>query len=422
VDIADYLKSLQETAFRLYGLSPSGLQNHSDRLLAITQTLIGNRLSPRTPEFELAMATHLTMLAETERLLPTPYEDPNWYAILMRIVKRVERAIPAVYTSYDPKVNANVVFGTLRSGHVNATSMKIEGIDGALVVIEDGLFLFAHLMAKIFSSALPVSSRAGTRVAFLYDRDSIRSRIASNPQLPHSFLDVLKAFIVEGHPSRAAVYFIEALYAPFANYLTEAFEHFLIAHEYAHLVLGHLDPSDSGLESVGLLPLEEGVRAMQYSWEQEVAADQLGLLLTMVCMQEMHLPFDIGYAGAVMFLMCREIVEKFVDIVTRGQEIGFAVELRSAGPNAEDVPNVAVPTYPPVKSRCEAMRNLIRKSYSESAYEHITSFESGLTAITEELFESIRPNLFAMHQNRVEVAYPWRWDRHHSVISIAMKG
>ena len=61
-------------------------------------------------------------------------------------------------------------------------------------------------------------------------------------------------------------------------------------------------------------------------------------------MQEMHLPFDIGYAGAAMFLMCREIVEKFVDIVTRGQEIGFAVKtLRSAGPNAEDVPNVAVP-------------------------------------------------------------------------------
>ena len=148
------------------------------------------------------MATHLTMLAETEKLLPTPYEDPNWYAILMRIVRRVERAIPAVYTSYDPKVRANVVFGTLRSGHVNATSMKIEGIDGALVVIEDGLFLFAHLMAKIFSSALPVSSRAGTRVTFLYDRDSIKSRIASNPQLTHSFLDVLKAFIVEGHPCK----------------------------------------------------------------------------------------------------------------------------------------------------------------------------------------------------------------------------
>lgn len=406
-ELANHLKALQEMSFRDYGISPPELESHSSRAITLTQTLIGMGLAPRTPEFAAVFSFHMKNLNEIEKVLPTPYEDANWYSILMRAVKNVERAIPSVYPSYDLNGKSHrVLFGTLRSGNVNGTSVKIDGIDGYLVVIEDGLFLFAHLMAKVLSSAFPIRSTNQEKVKLGYDEESVERHIANNKELAQHFFDVLNAFVVEGHPGKAAVYFLKTeIYRQIATSLTLAFEHFLVAHEYAHLVLGHLDSPNNESTSIGPLTLEEGIRAMGTSWQQEGDADQLGLVLTMECMHEMNLPPFIAYGGAVMVLMCSEVVERFVDILRYGKELGFFYQL------ADKTPDIRIPSYPSADDRCAAMRNFIRKRYSMYPFKQITDLERGLRSAAEGLFRQIRPKLLKMHKQGIKVTCPWRWDR-----------
>ncbi|HEU0047536.1 MAG TPA: hypothetical protein VFQ43_08025, partial [Nitrososphaera sp.] len=83
-ELAQYLKNLQERTFRLYGTPPRTNLDRPSRVLAMSQALMLNGIPAVDPLFKELLAAQIRQLDEAEQLLPTPYEDANWYGVLMR--------------------------------------------------------------------------------------------------------------------------------------------------------------------------------------------------------------------------------------------------------------------------------------------------------------------------------------------------
>jgi len=194
--------------------------------------------------------------------VPTRYEDPNSLAILDGIVPRVETVGgSAVPSSSGPR------FGTLPAGTLNARTIAVPNSNARLTVVNSELFGFCYEYLKVGLKTV-VFRANGQTLEMSYGEKAFDEGPRHDRELIVRLSKLLEDTVnhrrIQSHAPPAEDE------QPLLMPMVDAMEFFLVAHEYAHVVLGHVSASTVTFHTYGVdLPLQ----ALRRTWGQEAAAD-----------------------------------------------------------------------------------------------------------------------------------------------------
>ena len=220
---------------------------------------------PEHATYESFRRAYRAMKKRARKLVPTKFEDPDWYSVILEIAEKIDRIVKK--HGYDLS-RSKPLFGTLPSGNVNAMAVTIPGSFHRLILIEEGLFSFANLMVKAVTAVFSSRDGEGGMVEFSLDEERVEKNLADSAEIQERFLDVIMSYLVNGHPAFAKSYLPDRRSSAFSSYLCNSFEVFVLAHEYGHLIFNsRTDKKD----------LQQQEREMNPNWIEEFVADTKGL-------------------------------------------------------------------------------------------------------------------------------------------------
>ena len=196
--------------------------------------------------------------------------NPAFYLVVADLVRDVERAVARL--GYE--VPHEVTFGALPTGQINGLACAVPS-GGLIVALDDGVFTFFNLVAKAVATFYEVEHLPDGGGAFRLVEGDIPRAVAMSQEGNRRWLEALTGTFVYGHPELAPPW-----PAPdnksviIDSFLTPA-EMFIVAHEFAHLILGHYE-SDRPTSRRRMLGGEE-VDSVETLRNDEFEADRIGL-------------------------------------------------------------------------------------------------------------------------------------------------
>lgn len=216
-------------------------------------------------------------------VLNTKYQDPYSYSILYHIVQDIEAIKGEVFEGLDLNIKMPC-FGTVDFNMFSAEICS-PACDDKLIIISDGLLAFANLISKVIVQMLPIKTTDQGQ-HFSTRKEDILEHIENTPEVKLRFFDLMLACLITGEPPKARQYFPPPHLNTFLHMVRRSFETFVVAHEYSHSVLGHLDDKNIHL-SANLEPIDESeLKQIFHSWEDEIHADLYGAGLTLAIMRK----------------------------------------------------------------------------------------------------------------------------------------
>lgn len=107
--------------------------------------------------------------------------------MLAGMAEEIEEILNARKIPLDPKP----IIGTLPTGRVNGIALKVPDTDQIIVLIEDGLFGFANLAAKVVCRAFPILGEEDGHLNFSTDDDGWRKELSAKPEISERFVEAL---------------------------------------------------------------------------------------------------------------------------------------------------------------------------------------------------------------------------------------
>ena len=192
-----------------------------------------------------------------------------------------------------PRVVDNVVFGNTPAGGLGVSTCKIGTSDYYSVFIPDGFYHLINLFSKLVVLLQPFTLME-EGVVYQPSASFDQFRLARHPYIQFRRRDLLRAFFIHGDVAAALPYPTAVPFQDRLAYLLEGTEFFVIAHEVAHVILGHLDRGIS-----------------KFTPDDELEADKLALeILTEHFATEMDLPDVRATLCMFMFLSIVAIWEQ----------------------------------------------------------------------------------------------------------------
>lgn len=167
----------------------------------------------------------------------------NGMSILNERVKEIETVI----SRFDPEGRfQRTIIGTVPGGGLDATSFAVADSHEYAVVIPDGFFHLSNLLTKLVILMQPLTPME-TGPVYLPSASYDQLALLGHPYVRFRHQDLLEGFLLAGDP-RAALPYMQALaYQDRFAYLLVGTELFVLAHELAHVLLGHLDAPDAAV-------------------------------------------------------------------------------------------------------------------------------------------------------------------------------
>lgn len=322
---------------------------------------------------------------------PYPFDSE-----LRTIQGNIERAMRSMI---DGPVDLDALrpIGVLPSGQLNAVSMLAPGrVPGYLVVFEDQMPSFAYQFCKLMTWALPRGEDAGNgQVTLQMSPELVAGRIAEEPRIAEWFTNLVVAYArtgqVAGTPGNETA--MPPGYFKMAGRLASALEHFIVGHEHAHILMGHLEKAGT---RKGVLPVAD-VETLAYSWQQELDADMLGAAFAINAgIQYDEGTMTDGFWGITIFFDAMEVMDRAVALLQTGDE-----QARQLG------------SHPPSYLRKQRLREFLPKmGGDDAAGQAQVSTALGVTGVQEKitdlLWERARPRLEQLRKAGVAPAPIWR--------------
>jgi hypothetical protein len=272
------------------------------KVAAKTAALLGH--GPDSADHKAVVAYMIAQHQEIQAQLPTPFESSAWYPLAMMLAQDVESTARARALA----LPVEPLIGSVPSGMVNASTYYLPQTGEYLIVFAAGLFLFLNLMAKVAADVAVAAAQATTPGRAL-DHAQL-PRILADKRFHDRFFDALYNHVVLGRASAAQQYLLPEPANSLATSLRHTMELFIVAHEYGHIIQGHLT-------KVPQQPKPETTRSGEFvyqpEWLEELAADD--------CATEIVLHDVVAKGGnphnAVasihLVLFCLELVDRAVN-------------------------------------------------------------------------------------------------------------
>lgn len=244
----------------------------------------------------------------------------------------------------------NVYAAEFPHGSFNARTCAVAG--GALVLLNRGLISFLYDASLVIASRIVFAERDRGGIKFINDQtevdsdgDSAGKRMS---EMIYNYLFSQPGLRRPGFELPDRRRFLIALL------ITRAAEVFTVAHEYGHIVAGHLN----------LNPIPRGSEEwLERSWAQEMEADHIGGLLLLKSDQQ-HDSLSERSKPVSGFGESHGPFQLSTDMVTCGPMFFFALDelITRVGREVEEVPDdYIVSTHPPSETRSSALRDLFEQ-------------------------------------------------------------
>lgn len=298
-------------------------------------------------------------------------------------------------------VGRRPLVGFLTTGQINAVSMRVPGhSDGYLVLYEDQMQHLAHEFSHVLAWAIPHDGPAdlNDKIGFKFNVRDITARIESVPDIANWFASVITFYTVKGELGMGGLRFLfkpmPPGYGNLASQLEGSLNYFVLGHEYAHVLLGHLDTAAS---RAGVLPVTEA-EALVYSWQQELTADLLGGLLGLqASVNHGKNHAGIAFMAINLFFDALDVMDRAVSLLQTGDE--EALQLGS---------------HPPSYLRKQRLRESLSKmaEMQPDFFGNWMQIPFKLGEVQEEiirlLWDRTRPILLDLRRQGIQAAHTWR--------------
>jgi hypothetical protein len=386
-------------------------QRFLDELRAVNDAALG-RLPARSEVLEAAMWEKVNRFLSYS-LIPEQAQDPQIRKLTAQMVDRGVKSVDNMFSEMFSELQDNIektaaariegmdlgsrrpLIGHLRTGQLNAVSMRVPGRSGAyLVLIEDQMQLFSWVLSAAVAWAIPQGpADANGMITFEFSLRAVTERVEADPEVAARFAEIVVSYAVRGTVDQVRDHLVPPGYLNLAQMLCTSLEYFVLGHEYAHILLGHLE---TGATRRGVLPAAEA-EALVYSWQEELAADWLGSVLSInAYIEHEHEDMDFGFLGISLFFDALDVMDRAVALLQTGDE-----NARQLG------------SHPPSELRKQRLRDFL-PALGGSQPANAGRAEAALvlaevqTEIIRMLWERTRPILLDLRRSGVPAAHTWR--------------
>ena len=132
-----------------------------------------------------------------------------------------------------------VAIGSIPIGTMNAKAVNLGSI-GSLIFFNKGVFSFCNQIAKLITSCFSfIENNADGKDYFDQNFSNIINKINNTASISNRFIDLYSSYCVHGSVDYSEQYFQDHRYGIFITIIRDTMEHFIMAHEYAHICLHH---------------------------------------------------------------------------------------------------------------------------------------------------------------------------------------
>lgn len=330
--------------------------------------------------------TYRQMVELTESLAD---DMPEWdrgdmAAIQLYAVRRdVEKAL----RERSLLVGDSPVFGVLPTGQPNGMAILVPGSRCPVIALEQGMVSFIHISAQCIVACFPFSISETRQVQVRTQGDGWKEKIRNNDWLVGQFAEFLENYAVRGFADVHKLVAPEPHHALMAGSMMRSAQTFVVSHEYAHLLKGHLtERSQRAPANVGNVKVEE----IRKNWNQEYEADSLGFILMAETLHQL-VPFYHAM-GTGLFLAAVDILSRCFRTLETGEE--------ATGDS---------PTHPPNAERATRLAELMGEFAGDK--EEVRRLFRLPREILEFLWASVRPRVEVRHRSGQRPFYSQKSDK-----------
>jgi hypothetical protein len=199
-----------------------------------------------------------------------------------------------------PGALAKICFGLIPGGGLDAYTFRADESDAYCVVIPDGFLFLTNLFTKLVVLLQPwTPTHQG--LVYMPSASFAQFSLAGHPYIKFRTRDLLRAYFVDGEPQAALPYVSAIPYQDHLSYLLGGTELFVIAHEVAHVALGHLEDFDGN----------------EYDLNAELAADTLAFEVVQALFNQ---TMNLGHARASL---CQALFLSITRLWEHGVQYAF---------------------------------------------------------------------------------------------------
>lgn len=336
-----------------------------------------------------------------EREMPTRFEIPAFYSILLNLAEEIEGA--AKDLSFPIPVRP--LLGTLPTGEVNACTIPVPESNEYIVAFMPQICVFMCLLSKAAIRVVRFDNLKN-RFRFLPTKNAdIEKKIVENPDIVQRFQEAILAYLLDGWPASAPQYILAEPHQTATTYLLHPAELFVMGHEYGHITRGHLSTGRIGTVTMG----EEEVQKINYDWSQEFEADHRGLeLMAQANQTRRGTDLALSFWGADFLFSCMEVIERGLSILHTGKEERLP-EVKDEKDLIELMKNY--PSHPPTPMRRAKLRMDLIRSLPGDPSEGAIELGMTIEKIVEVLWERTRPILHQCYKSGRRPAPLWIWNK-----------
>lgn len=320
---------------------------------------------------------------ENETLdLPTSFQHPGPYKILSDLAAVIEQEL--AFRSID--LSQKPLLGTIPSGQMNAKMIRVPIDGGIIILFSDQIFTFSYLLSKVVAQTWPLTkiTKDGT-ARFTQEEDEVIKHINTHPEIVDRFRQLLIAQIVYGWIGKATPYELKKPYDRPAITLTKSIEHFIVGHEYGHIVQGDL--------TGGYLKTpvnDKSAELIILSQKKELLADNNGLRYSAWALARQQISYVDVVAGPTLFFVSDDLIHRALGILRTGRVQPYPPES----------------THPSPQIRLRNIRLQIEQEGGEFASNYV-DFSRRIEWIVEVLWGAVRQDFVLMHKNGVKPSPIW---------------
>jgi hypothetical protein len=171
--------------------------------------------------------------------LPTRFESPLFISLINLYTDELDE----VRMSHFPE-SPITRFGSLPTGTIDAQAILPPGSNVPLVILNRDIFFFTGALSKAIADSIPIT--VGKAVQLDLSEPAIRSRLRDHAYIVNNFADAMSRLVREGSSAGAIEVTLDENHNHIHARLVGAMDEFLISHEEAHVILGHV--SDQSVE------------------------------------------------------------------------------------------------------------------------------------------------------------------------------
>lgn len=372
-NVFQYLERLQRKCSGRMGIDPT---KHTTIDNEITQKIKNELLDKVKNRSDWEKTLNRMNISLENMEFPTKYESPYHFFILKSMQDKIEIALLSIQKEGKPIEIPHVVIGTIQYGTINAMMISQQSFEEKLIVFDRSFFPFASLLAKMVALHIPFEGKQNGKLRFSCDPEKINENLRKNDDANKRFAQLFASLVLTRDIKGVPRHIIEAKLFPLVPIFRDNIELFALCHEYGHIIT---NPDESKTIVHKILDCE--VNEINYSWENEYEADEMGFLLLSLINYKEQGDIALSYASVMLFFCYIEMVESGYSIINPGKKADNSHR-----------------SHPSLSARRDRLEKFLNSNYDAETSKRAIRLAGIIQQILRSYYDLIKPHFLKFYE------------------------